>query len=73
MFIPLIIAILMGLVTPTTNHANCNSGTVYVSNSGTNPDEDPGTGGEEGDGGEDGPGTGTGTGGDTGQIPPPKP
>ena len=51
MWIPLIIAILMGLVCPTNNNSNNNNGTVYVSNSEPNGDDpgDPGDG--EGDGG----------------------
>lgn len=74
MFIPIFIAILMGLISPTTNNANCKSGTVYVSNNEPNDDPgDPGDGGdEEEDPGTDGPG-GTGTGGGTGPLPPPKP
>ena len=61
MFLPLIIAILMGLVTPTTNTTSANSDTVYVNNSEPN-----------GDDGINGPG-GTGTSGGTGQNPPPPP
>lgn len=75
MFIPLIVAILLGLIAPTSNNANCANGTVYVSNSepGEGDPGDPGDGDPEdgdpdgGDTGEDGPG------GDNGHIPPPKP
>lgn len=67
MFIPLIIALLLGLVTPTTHNTNCNGGgTVYVNSDDPNPGDDSGEGGED-DGGEDGPG------GETIPIPPPKP
>lgn len=77
MFIPMIIAILLGLVSPSThtNH-HCNGGgTVQVSSDPNDPDgggddgDDDGLGGNGGDDGS-GPGTGTGTGGGTGQNPP---
>lgn len=71
MFIPLIIALLLGLVTPTTHNTNCNGGgTVYVSSDDPNPGDDPGDDGED-----DGtpPGDGPGPSGDNGQLPPPKP
>lgn len=76
MFLPLIIAILLGLVNPANYNTNCNSGsTVYVNANGTNSGDDPndpGDGGDEGGGNEDGPGHG-GPGGNTGQNPPIKP
>ena len=65
MFLPLIIAILLGFASPsdtnTTNHCR-----TTVSANGT--DETPPTGGVPGD-----DGGGPGTVGDTGQNPPPKP
>jgi hypothetical protein len=64
MFIPIFIAILLGLVNPANSNSNCSnhSGTVVT------------TQGDPGDGsGDDGPGTGTGTGGGAGQNPPPPP
>ncbi|KLT64790.1 hypothetical protein [Pedobacter sp. BMA] len=60
MFLPIFIAILMGLVSPNCPNTNTGQGTVQV-NSTT---ED---GGDEGD--DDGGGS---TGGNTGQTPPPK-
>jgi hypothetical protein len=75
MFLPLIIAILLGLVNPANHNANCNGGgTVYVSSDDPNDPNDPENPGGEGgeDPGTDGPG-GTGTGGGTGNNPPPKP
>jgi len=65
MFIPIFIAILMGLISPASHSLNCqNGGTVQVSNSGP---EDPGNE----------PGTPTTPGGDTGgengELPPPRP
>jgi hypothetical protein len=71
MFLPLFIAILMGLVSPshhTTSTNHCGSTTVSTMG---DEEEDPGDE-DPGDTGEDGPG-GTGTGGGTGQNPPPKP
>lgn len=73
MFLPIFIALLMGLISPANPSSTCNGGTVYVSNSGA---EDPGTGdtgedpGDTGD--EPGPGAGS-AGGNQGQNPPPKP
>ncbi|NII84253.1 MULTISPECIES: hypothetical protein [unclassified Pedobacter] len=65
MFLPLFIAILLGLATPTNTNNNCshNSGTVVSTNDTdpTNPG-DPGTG----DPGDDGD-----TGGEHGHMPPP--
>lgn len=64
MFIPWMIALFLGLVTPTTYTNECNGGgTVQLS----------GTGEDGGDDGADGPGSGTGTGGGAGQNPPPPP
>ncbi|PWS28570.1 hypothetical protein DHW03_01575 [Pedobacter yonginense] len=64
MFLPLFIAILLGLVSPSqSTNTNCHDTTVSTadaSNSG-----DPGDGGDTGDDGID-------HGGDTGQNPPPK-
>ncbi|TCC86492.1 hypothetical protein EZ428_23810 [Pedobacter frigiditerrae] len=70
MFIPLFIAILLGLVNPSSYPANCNTQTTIVNTtSGDTGDPEPDP--EPGDG--DGPGTGTGTGGGAGQNPPPPP
>jgi hypothetical protein len=82
MFLPLIIAILLGLVNPANHNTNCNGGgTVYVNSDGSNSGDDgSGSGGDEGSGGDDetnpgglpptdGPGHG-GPGGNTGQNPP---
>ncbi|MBB6236950.1 hypothetical protein HDC90_001567 [Pedobacter sp. AK013] len=66
MFIPLFIAILLGLATPanTNNNCNPNGGTTV-----TTADTDPTNPGDPGDGtGE----AGGDTGGETGQNPPPK-
>lgn len=62
MFLPLFIAILLGLATPTNTNNNCghNSGTVVNAN-----DTDPT---DTGDPGDQPPGDGTG--GDTGNNPP---
>ncbi|WP_406824578.1 hypothetical protein [Pedobacter sp. KACC 23697] len=62
MFIPLFIAILLGLATPTNTNNNCghNGGTV------TTNDNNPG------DPGSNDPGNGGDTGGDNGHLPPPK-
>lgn len=62
MFLPLFIAILLGLATPTNNNCSHNSGTVVTTN-----DTDPGNPGDPGDGGTDGD-----TGGENGHLPPPK-
>lgn len=66
MFIPLIIAILLGFVTPSTNHcSNSNGGTVYVSPSSADAQTSDFTDfGDGDDNGEDG------TGGETGNNPP---
>lgn len=79
MFIPLFIAILLGLVNPNHTNSNCSGGGTVQVNSTTPGTEDPGNG----EGGDDGGGTGTdpgtdgpghgGPGGNTGQNPPPKP
>lgn len=63
MFLPLFIAILLGLATPTNTNNNCghNGGTVVTTN-----DNNPG------DPGSNDPGNGDDTGGETGQNPPPK-
>ena len=67
MFIPLFLAILLGLVNPsTTNNATPNDGTVV--NTQSNPDDDGG--GNNGDPDDDG---NDGTGGDGGHLPPKKP
>ncbi|WP_412466643.1 hypothetical protein [Pedobacter sp. KLB.chiD] len=70
MFLPLFIAILLGLATPANTNNNCghNGGTV-VNASSTDPNDpnnpgDPGTDPGNGDPGDDG------TGGDTGNNPP---
>ncbi len=69
-FLPLIIAILLGLVSPATHSNNhCNGGGTVQVNSippGGDPDDPD-------DDGSDGPGSGTGTGGGTSQTPPPRP
>lgn len=77
MFIPIFIAILVGLISPNSQTANSGSnGTVYVSNSSGDegdPGTDPGTEtGDDDDTGISGPGAG-GPGGNSGQNPPPKP
>lgn len=66
MFLPLFIAILLGLATPTNTNNNCdhNGGTVVTTNSNTPGDPGSGSGGDGGAGGD--------TGGETGQNPPPK-
>jgi hypothetical protein len=63
MFIPMFIAILLGLVTPANTNNNCthNGGTTVSTNSNTP--------GDPGDPGDTDPGD-DGTGGDTGQNPP---
>lgn len=76
MFIPIFIAILMGLISPTNHSSNCNSGgTVYV-NSTTGEDGEPSTNPGDNSGGDDtgigGPGPAN-PGGGSGQNPPPKP
>ncbi|MGN8058704.1 hypothetical protein ACTJKN_20630 [Pedobacter sp. 22163] len=60
MFLPLFIAILLGLATPTNTNNNCShNGGTTVSTNDTDPgDTDPG---DDGD-----------TGGDNGHLPPPK-
>lgn len=71
MFIPIFIAILMGLVSPANHSSNCNGGgTVYM----TSGDDsgDPGTDPSDDDTGISGPGP-AGPGGGSGQNPPPKP
>ncbi len=72
MFLPIFIAFLMGLISPSSTNQTCNSGsTVYVTTGEPDP-TDPGDGGDNGeDEGTDGPGTG-GPSGNTGN-PPPKP
>lgn len=70
MFLPIFIAILMGLISPANQSTNCNNGgNVYVTNSGG--EDDPGN-----DPGDDGTGIGgpgpAGPGGGSGQNPPPK-
>lgn len=64
MFLPLFIAILLGLATPTNNNCSHNGGTV-VSTNDTDPNN-PGDPGDSGDNGDD-------TGGETGHVPPIKP
>ncbi|MFN0291756.1 hypothetical protein [Pedobacter helvus] len=73
MFIPIFIALLMGLISPANHSANCNTGgTVYV-NSTNGEDGDPDTDPDNnGDTGVDGPGPAN-PGGGSGQNPPPKP
>lgn len=70
-FLPYIIALLLGLISPATNSNNhCNNGGTVQINSAPGDPGDP----EDPDGdGADGPGSGTGTGGGTSQTPPPKP
>lgn len=71
MFIPIFMAILLGLINPSHTNNNCNGGgAVYVTTTNSDPN-DPGDGGE--DDGEDDGNDGPGTGGGTGNIPPPKP
>jgi len=71
MYIPIFIALLLGLLSPShpgrTHH--CSGGTVYVSNSTVDPGDpiDPDDPNNPGDPGDDG------TGGEGSQIPPPKP
>lgn len=63
MFLPLFIAILLGLATPSnTNHSASCGGTTTVNTTDTDP-------GDPGDPGDTDPGD-DGTGGDTGQNPP---
>ncbi|GAA3972699.1 MULTISPECIES: hypothetical protein [Pedobacter] len=69
MFLPIFIAILLGLASPAQQTCGNGNSTVQVNSS--NPDEDPGNPGDPGDGGEDGDGGGHN--GDNGQIRPPKP
>lgn len=74
MFIPIFIAVLMGLISPANYSSNSNSGgTVYVN--GNSGEDDPGAepGGEPGDDdtGIGGPGPAN-PGGGSGQNPPPK-
>jgi hypothetical protein len=74
MFLPIFIALLLGLINPSHTN-NCNGGgTVYVNSTNDDPN-DPGDGEDGGDDdgeddGNDGPGGPTG---DNGQLPPPKP
>ncbi|QDW27148.1 hypothetical protein FFJ24_020895 [Pedobacter sp. KBS0701] len=72
MFLPLFIAILLGLATPTNTNNNCghNGGTV-VNASDTNPN-DPNNPGDPGTDPGDGIGEGGDTGGEHGHMPPPK-
>lgn len=68
MYIPIFIAILMGLLTPINQSAHKVNGTVYVKLDGSVPQATTlDTDSIPPDSGEDGPG------GDTGQNPPPKP
>jgi len=69
MFIPIFIAILLGLVNPSNTNSSCHNGngTVVVQDA----PGDPGDPGDPDDPGTDGPGSG-GPGGNTGN-PPPKP
>jgi hypothetical protein len=73
MFIPLFIAILLGLACPLQPGTSCSHNTTVSVNS----EGDPGDPGDDGGSGDDdgtgGGSTGTGTGGDTGNTPPPKP
>jgi len=64
MFIPIFIAILLGLVNPSNTNSACQSGNGTVVTTQDAPG-DPGSGGDD-DGGDD-------TGGQTSQTPPPKP
>ncbi|KQR72332.1 hypothetical protein [Pedobacter sp. Leaf176] len=66
MFIPLFIAILLGLVNPSNTNSSCPNGNGTVVTTQDAPG-DPGNPGDPGD-----PPPGDGTGGDTGQNPPPK-
>ena len=63
MFIPLFIAILLGLVSPSNTNSNC------TQNGGTTVSTSTGTPGDPGDPGDTDPGD-DGTGGNTGQNPP---
>lgn len=75
MFIPLFIAILLGLVNPSHTNSNCNGGgTVHVNAAEPGPGDPGDGGGDDGGGGgtdpgTDGPGAG-GPGGNTGNPPP---
>lgn len=68
MYLPIFIALLLGLINPAHTNTNCNgSGTVYVTATNNDPN-DPGYGGPDGeDDGEDG------TGGDNGHVLPTRP
>ena len=67
MFLPLFIAILLGLATPTnTNHASNNNTTVTVNGTNSGDPNDPGT--DPGD-----PDPGTDTGGEGSHVPPKNP
>ena len=65
MFIPLFIAILLGLVNPSTGNTCPNNNNTVVNTQGTPDDGGDGDGGDTGGGG---PVTG-----ENGQLPPPKP
>jgi hypothetical protein len=65
MFLPLFIAILLGLASPSNTNNNCShNGGTTVSTNDTDP-VNPGDPGEPGDSGDD-------TGGENGHLPPPK-
>lgn len=73
MFIPIFLAILLGLINPSQTN-NCNGGSTIHINATNNEPGDPGDGEDGGGGdGEDDGNDGPGTGGGTGNIPPPKP
>jgi len=69
MFLPLFIAILLGLATPTNTNQNCHNGGTVVNTNDTDPNN---PGDPETDPG-DGIGEGGDTGGETGHVPPIKP
>ena len=70
MFLPIFIAILLGLVNPSNTNSSCQNGNGTVVTTQDAP-------GDPGDPGENPPPTGEipgdGTGGDNGHVPPPKP
>lgn len=66
MFLPLFIAILLGLASPA--QQTCGNGNTTVQVNSTDPDGEPGDGGDTGEDGDGG-----GHNGDNGHIPPPRP
>jgi hypothetical protein len=72
MFLPLFIAIFLGLACPSST-VDTNQNTIVTTNDAGAPGADDGTNTGPGTGGGTGTGGSNGTGGDTGQLPPPKP